>query len=507
MSNTHEIYACLYVPEFPAQAVLRLRPDLQDRACVVMEGTAPAEQVIACNRRARQLGVACGMTRVDVELFPHITPLARSHAMEDATAAAVLECASSFSPRVEVLSTGTALICALDIAGTQTLFGPPEILARNLHERLRTIGMEARITASANLHAAVCMARGMRPADRVAILPRGKEASLLAPLPVDVLALSSDQAETFALWGIRTLGMLATLPKEALVARMGQAAKRLHALARGEWPHLLQPIQAPFQLIEKVEFDAPIDALESLLFVLNTMLDQLIERARARMLVLATVTVTLSLEGGAMATNTVRPALPTSDKPLWLKLLQLELEAHPPEASMIGITMQAEPGVSSKVQMGLFSPQTPDASRLDVTLARLRALVGEDHVGRAMIEDSPAPDRFHMEPFSVAPSPAKTHEPERILLPRLTLRRLRPPEPARVTVRQSQPAEIFFREQKYIVDRVYGPWKIDGEWWTSTLWGEEQWDVVLRSMSGGLLCACLVRDCMQNHWHMAALYD
>ena len=38
-----EMYACLYAREFPAQAVMRLRPELREGAVVVVEGEAPLE--------------------------------------------------------------------------------------------------------------------------------------------------------------------------------------------------------------------------------------------------------------------------------------------------------------------------------------------------------------------------------------------------------------------------------------------------------------------------------
>jgi hypothetical protein len=38
MRKMAELYACLYAKEFPAQALLRLRPDIGTQACVVLEG-------------------------------------------------------------------------------------------------------------------------------------------------------------------------------------------------------------------------------------------------------------------------------------------------------------------------------------------------------------------------------------------------------------------------------------------------------------------------------------
>ena len=83
------------------QALLRLRPELREQPCVVMEGDAPLEQVCSLNTKARLLGMARGMTRVEVDTFPASAVLARSPKEEAATRAILLECAGAFSPRVE----------------------------------------------------------------------------------------------------------------------------------------------------------------------------------------------------------------------------------------------------------------------------------------------------------------------------------------------------------------------------------------------------------------------
>ena len=504
MTNTTELYACLYAKEFPAQVLLRLRPELHAKPCVVMEGEPPLQQVCSLNTKARQLGMNRGMTRVEVDTFPEPLVLARSMKAESATKAILLECAGAFSPRIEDRSGDTALFCGIDIAGTKSLFGPPEILARSLLERVGSLGISARVIVSSNFHAAACLAQGLSQGSPVRVIPSGEEATALAPLPLSVLDLTETPAETFALWGIRTLGMLAALPERELIARMGQEGKRLRQLARGELPHLFQPVDPIFTLDEQMELDSPVEFLDALLFVVSVLLDQLILRAKARVLALASVTITLTLDGGGSHTRTVRPALPTTDKQLWIKLIHLDLEAHPAQASILSVALHAEPGSTSKVQLGLFSPQLPEASRLDVTLARIRAIVGEDNVGRAVLQDTHAPEAFRVEPFTV---PSGDSTVSATSLPRAALRQLRPAETASVTLRNARPAMFYFRQQRYAVEHAYGPWLAGGEWWNQTLWGMEQWDLVARAQDGSMLCCCMMRDLMQNRWQMAALYD
>ena len=199
-----------------------------------------------------------------------------------------------------------------------------------------------------------------------------------------------------------------------------------------------------------------------------------------------------------------RPALPANEKRLWIELLHLDLEAHPPQAAIVSLTLTAEPGDTGKVQLGLFSPQLPESARLDVTLARVRAIVGEENVGRVVLRDTHRADGFGLEPF-IVPSLQAPEITSAALRP--AMRQLRPPETILVTLASDRPKAFVFREGRYAVEHAYGPWSIGGDWWGRAPWGREQWDLAARAQDGTLLCCCLVRDLMQDLWQMVALYD
>lgn len=504
MTKPAELYACIYAKEFPAQAMLRLRPELRKTPTVIMEGEPPLQFVCSRNAKAHLLGVAHGMTQVEIDTFPFVTVLSRSRTEEAAAQSAILECAGAFSPRVEDRSNGYVFLCVVDIAGTESLFGPPLSLAKDLLQRVQELGIAASIAVSSNFHAAICLARGRSARAEINMIPCGEERSALASLPLTVLDLPEEDSGTFSVWGIHTLGMLADLPEKALIARMGQEGKRLRQLVRGELPHLFLPVEPSVTLEERMELDTPVELLDSLLFVVGVMLEQLILRATARIFALASVTITLSLEGDTSHIRTVRPALPANDRQLWLKLIHLDLEAHPPQAAIVSLTLSAEPGTTSKVQLGLFSPQLPEPGRLDVTLARIRAIVGEDCVGSAVLKDTHKPGEFRMESFSV-PSASPKDVPIRSEY--AAMREICPAEPVAVTLRDKRPETFFFREKRYLVEQAYGPWAMSGEWWNQSRWSHLQWDLVARSHDGAMLCCCLTYQLAQDCWQMVALYD
>ena len=504
MSTPAELYACLCAKEFPAQALLRTRPVLREQACVVMEGDPPLEQVCSLNQKARAIGMARGMTQTEVETFAQAAILKRSPQAETAAKAVLLECAGGFSPRVEECSKDGAFLCAIDIAGTEKLFGAPAALAQNLRARTRALGFAASVSICHNFHAGLVAAKGLSAGSGPQVIAAGAEKDTLAALPLTVLDLTEEQLETFSLWGIRALGPLGDLPEKELIARMGQEGKRLRQLARGRLPHLFQPIEPEFTLAECAELDAPVETLDALLFVANLLLEQILMRAAARFVAAASITTTLALESGGTHTRTVRLALPGNDRQVWLKLIHLDLVAHPPPAGVLSVTLTAEPGRTAKVQLGLFAPQLPEPARLDVTLARLRALVGEENAGRAVLDDTHAQEAFHLEAFQVSTLRAEESRPSHR---RLAQRRVRPAEPISVALRGEQPAALSFRQLFYRIERAYGPWLTSGDWWKPARWSCEQWDVVARAPNGQMLCCCIVRDMLRNEWQMAALYD
>lgn len=499
-----DLFACILVREFPAQAVLRMRPEWRDRPFVVLEGDAPLESVCALNTKARLAGLRRGMTRVEVETFEGIPVHRKSSGAELAAKAALLECAAVHSPGVEVIDEPNSFLCCLDMSGTESLFGPPDAIASMLRMRIASLGLSAQVTLTSDFFTAVLLARGLGFRRAISVIRAGALPEALASLPISVLDLSEAQAETLELWGIRNLGMLAALPRTKLIARMGQEGLRLQQLATGTCPHLFQPMDVPMVLEERVELDHPLDNLESLLFGVAIMLEQLIVRAALRVYALASVTIELQLEGDAIHTRRVSPRVPTNDKHLWLKLLHADLEMHPAGAPIVAVTVHAEPGATTKVQMGLFSPQVPEPGRLDVTLARIEAIVGEGNVGRAVLNDTHALADFHLEPFAV-PSGSSTTRPTAHGFG--CLRRVDPPEVLLMTLRNGKPASYVFRGRRFDVQQAYGPWLAGGEWWSERTWGQEQWDVIGSGDGESTLYACVIRDFVTKNWCLVGLYD
>ena len=213
------LYAAVHAAEFPAQALLRLRPDLQSKPVIVLDGDPSQESVCAMNMHARRRGAALRMTRTEVEELGGLCIFSRSPTNETAARAVFLECVAQFSPRIEATTVGTAQSYVLDITGSGRLFGPPLKLAERLRALLHSSGFRVSIAVSANYNTARMMSACNRG---ITVIAQGEEAAVLSKLPIAALNLTADHYETFVLWGIRTLGELAALPEVELITRLGQ---------------------------------------------------------------------------------------------------------------------------------------------------------------------------------------------------------------------------------------------------------------------------------------------
>ncbi len=441
------------------------------------------------------------MSRLQGETFPGVIILRRVQE-DELTAQAILHTiACMFSPRIEYVESYAGTY-ALDVRGMNGLFGDETQLANKLRQRIMTNGFLANVAVAENFDAAVCLARGRTG---VSIVPPGQEADALRDLPLHVLNLSEEHAETFKAWGIRTCGQLAALAETDLISRLGQAGRRLHALARGISPHLMFPIEPRFEesLVERMELDFPVDLLEPLLFLLARMADALLERVKSKALAIGSVRVVLHLDGGKQHERTVRPALPLDDKPTLLKLLQLDLETHPPSAAILSLELYAQSAAPHRAQHGLFLPQAPEPGRLEVVLARLRKLLGEERVGSVELKDDHRPNAFRMVPFA-PPPPKRTEQSSLSVI--TALRVCRPPQAVGVMLVGNTPSRVFWDGERYSVREVAGPWRVSGQWWSEANWCREEWDVRLGTQNAERVCR-IAYDPRSRCWYVQGTYD
>src|SRR3569833_80763 len=333
-------------------------------------------------------------------------------------ASLLLECAAYFSPLIEETSPDTVVF---DVRGLRSLYGSPEKLAEEIERR---IGIDANLAIAAKPDAAVQAARGVRG---VTIVSPKRAAAILAPLPVYLLGGSPEFARTVDLWGIRTFGELAALPVPGVASRLSEEGAHMQQLARGVGRRQLRLIDTPLVFIEEADLEDSIEDLEPLLFLLAQMIEKLCGRLRFHALSTNELRLRLRLERAPEHCLVLRPPVPILNQKILLKLLQLELREKPPCAAVERIYLEMMPVRPRTTQHGLFLPSAPEQEQLEVTLARIRALVGAENVGAPEMLDTWRTDTYRMGVLTI-----RAEETDAPLRPKLALRRFRPPCPAQV---------------------------------------------------------------------------
>src|SRR5260370_2316168 len=220
-------FACIYIPDFLVQSVVRAEPVFRDGPLALISGTPPLWSVVAANPSALAVGIQLGMTKSQAAGFGNIQIRQRSESQEKAAHAAVLDAAWSISPRVEDTAPDTAV---LDLDGLASLFGADETISRELARRVGAIGLGARVAVAANIVVAIYAAGGF---PRITIIPAGEERQRLGALPVGVLTTETETLDILERWGLETLEAFPALPVLQLSHRLGRSGVRLSELARG----------------------------------------------------------------------------------------------------------------------------------------------------------------------------------------------------------------------------------------------------------------------------------
>jgi protein ImuB len=552
------MFACIFIPDFCAQAIIRFEPNLRIRSLAVLTGRPPLEKVFALNEKARQSGVVIGATKSQLEAWENLALRARVESQETSAHAALLDCAQSFSPEVEDTAPGTVL---LNLAGLEPLLGPLPKIARDLAQRASRMGLEANLALAANPETALLAARGF---PGVTLIPAGREAERLGNLPVEVLLESffSDVAEaarsveTFNRWGIRQLRALAALPEVPLSERLGQMGVRLQKLARGATSRNLRVLEPQLIFAESVELEHPIVLLEPLAFLLNRMLEQVCARLSARALAAEELRLNLELAATQLNgcesssrtcprtqkfTRTLRLPTPMLDAKVFLKLLQLDLQAHPPGAPIVKIHLSVDPARPRALQSGLFQPVFPEPEKLELTLARIAGIVGEGRVGSVELLDTHRQGAFAVRHFAPAEPMAEARvkrsgsRNKDMSMPEndsayeleekfaedaaenaqekmgavIALRLFRPPLGASVTVRKARPVQMRCLRRQDIAGEIVwaaGPWRSSGDWSEQEGWSREEWDIAIPT-ENGLVLHRLVQDKLSGNWFVEGTYD
>jgi protein ImuB len=426
----------------------------------------------------------------------------------------LLELAYSFSPLIEETSQSTLV---LNVAGLAWRFVSYEVMAKTIAEQTSNKGLSVHLAISGDPDTAIHIARGKVGVEYV---PPGDELKHLAPLPLSLIDSSlvnvEDEAaaeilETLSLWGVRTFGDFAGLPQKGIAERLGQDGVKLQRLAKGtNNRHLVaRVIQPEFEYA--IELEHHLREIEPLSFILSGQLNQLCASLESLALATNQIRLQLTLSRKKEAERIINLPSPMRDPKTLLKLLFLHIETDPPCAPVSAVAIGCTPVKPRTVQSGLFQPLAPQPDKLEITLARIRNLVGASNLGLAEPLDTHRPDAFITKPFTVEPARRKSKEQTERTNPLLALRRFRPSIAAEVQIVNGHPAHVKTRNStRQINSRVAkwaGPWRTTGDWWRNDQWARDEWDVLLQEAADKATLCRIFQELKSGKWYVEGIYD
>ena len=365
-----------------------------------------------------------------------------------------------------------------EVEGASHLFGGEESLIADLAARLRRFGLAARLAVADTPGAAWAASRFHR--SPLLVLPSGREAAMLADMPIAALRLSSETRTALRRLGLKTVGALIDKPRAPFAARFAAELLRRLDQALGRVDEPLVPIVAPpvyhslHYLMEPIVTAAAVVARASRL--MQNLIHVLIrDDVGARSLRLCLYRV-----DGAVETIDIGLTAPTRSVAHVARLIELKIEAL---AAMedagfgfeaVGLAViHAEPMPARQIELTPSHPSPASggrsgwghgdrAERCAALIDTLRQRLGPASVRRLAPVASHLPERAEILPLvdgEVSTWPASQQARPLLLLPRA--------EPAEVTalVPDGPPRRFCWRGTTYDVAGSQGPERIGAEWW------------------------------------------
>ena len=230
----------------------------------------------AVNRPATAAGLASGMPLADALSFlPSLATALAEPAQDAAALRRLAEWCGRYSPWT---APDGADGVRIEITGSAHLWGGEKALSTDLAARLDRRGVAGRLAIADTLGAAWAMARFAEAENSIVILPPGEPRAALAPLPVDALRLDPLIVQGMRRVGLKRIGDLYAMPRDALARRFGETVAQRLDQALDRLPEPLSPLgEVPSRRV-RLSFAEPIATPADLMLATERLTVDLVRR-------------------------------------------------------------------------------------------------------------------------------------------------------------------------------------------------------------------------------------
>lgn len=464
----------------------------------LVESGARGLRLTAVDEQAAALGLRPGQALADARAaIPALATLPAEPERDRAALEALTLWAGRYGPRRNADGIDGLWI---DVTGVAHLFGDEAGLAGDLRARLSRAGLTARVGLADTAAAAFALARfATTPRRSCLIAAAGETRAALAPLPVEALRLAPEVIVLLKRLGLRRIGQLFELPREALAQRFrstadtrskrggGVAAKREReaillagsVLARldralGLTPEPLVALEEPPSHLVRQVLAEPLISAQGVAALTSKLAHDLALLLDGRAEGGTRFVLGLYRVDGTSHHLQIGASRPCRSAPHLLALLGDKLDAVDAGFGIDAMTFactQVEPLGDSQIALGGSDRATLQADTAAL-LDRLSNRLGASRVMRLVPADSHIPERAERRVAVLSSAAPDTPAPNS-LASGYRASGARPPfllpVPEAITVMaevpEGPPRHFTWRRLVRRIARAEGPERIEPEWW------------------------------------------
>ncbi len=484
----------LWLPHWPID---RLRLAQWKNSAAPSEETPFATVVDAAGKRllatvnpaAAAAGLAAGMPLADALSFlPGLVTALAQPAKDTVALERLAEWCGRYSPWT---APDEADGVRIEITGSAHLWGGEEALAADLSTRLERRGVAGRIAIADTLGAAWAIARFAETAKGVVIAPPGEFRAALTPLPVEALRLDPTIAQGLRRVGLKRIGDLYAMPRDALAQRFGETVARRLDQALDRLPEPLSPRgEAPIRRV-RLSFAEPITEPADLILATERLTADLVLRLAQEGTGARRLDLSFHRVDGRVERIRLGTARPSRDPRHITALFKERLDTIDPGLGiedMILAAFAVEPLPPEQIQIAGGPTGGSKAGDIAPLLDRLGNRLGLDALSRLEARESHIPERASVRvpvgetlalfvtlakagvQGQLAPGPGsldpRLRGDDGIRSPR-PIRLFDPPQPVEAfwLLPDDPPFRFSWRRRRHRVMSADGPERIAAEWW------------------------------------------
>ncbi|CAM4032207.1 DNA repair nucleotidyltransferase/DNA polymerase [Pseudomonas reidholzensis] len=381
------LWACIVFPQLALDCVLRERDDV-DTPLVLIGGPSQRRVLQSVNPAAANLGLRAGQTLTAARALADGFTCVEADPVRAAQVEQLLAAwAYRFSAQVSLHYPRALLI---EVGSSLQLFGPWPLFEARLRAELDALGLRQRIVVASNPVAARMLANAH---DGLAVTTAEDTRAAMLNLPIGKVGLPKEAAEAFARMGLRTLGEVLGLPREALARRFA-AGVQLHLdQLLGLRTLGLTFYLPPDRFETRLELNFDVESHQALLFPLRRMINDLAAFLAGRDCGVQRFELLLEHVEGPDTRIPVGLLAAERDAGLLFELARGRLEPLRIAAPVRTLRLLAEdlpPFVPQ--HQALFDPRAQQAQPWEQLRERLRARLGDEAVQGVRAEADHRPE-------------------------------------------------------------------------------------------------------------------